>query len=1460
MIRRIKRFSCVLIVITIVFSLMASNAIAISVSLEDMYPNGIPLDETSAIAIGYDTYEYTGMPIKPEIAVVAIVDGTLVKDRDYDVVYENYIGPGKATVYAYGKGKYIGVIKKDYYITIGSSSTPTPKPTSTPRPTSAPKKFNITVNPPVNGKAYIYGNGYYSTSVSAEEGASFGVKAIPDEGYKLKSIYVYGMDITENKYFAVKNYDTYVYVTFKKENEYTIKIAETTGGKVSVSKNEASSGDEITISANPAVGYTLDVIKVNGEAIVGNSFIMPEKNVIVSVVFKKNENIVASGFCGKDISYALDNNGTLYVSGSGNMYNSQEWSSNKHNIKSVVFSGNITSIGDRAFESCVNLTSIKIPDSVTSIGNYAFYYCSSLKSIVLPESITTIGAGAFYVCWNLTKVELNYGLTSIGNGAFTSCTSLKSINIPDSVSNIGSNAFSNCTSLTTIIIPDSVTQINHNAFSSCKKLESISIPLSITQTDVDAFQNCISLTNVYYDGTREQFERIEAIDKYSSNQKVPIYNAFGGNVIFHYNVTPLKIKTQPVDIFGSTGNTANFKIKAQGTGLKYQWQTFKSGTWVNSSLPGATTATLSVDITNSRNGNKYRCLLFDNYNNSLISSVAVLNVISPVSISTQPKDFTGLTGTIATFTVTAKGTGLKYQWQTYKSGKWSNSSLTGSTNSSLSVDITDSRDGYKFRCVITDAGKNTITSNTVTLRVAAPVSITTQPKDFTGVTGSVAKFSIVAKGVGVKYQWQTFKSDTWVNSSFPGATTDTLSVDVTNSRDGYKFRCVVKDTYNKTSISDIVTLHAVAPVYITSQPKDFTGVIGENAIFSVVAQGSGLKYQWQSNSSGTWVNSSLPGATSTTLTVGITSARDGYKFRCVVTDSYNKTTTSNEVILHTVSSVSITTQPKDYVGTVGNTATFNVIAKGTGLKYQWQTNSSGTWVNSSLPGSTTATLSVDITNSRNGYKFRCVVTDNYKKTVTSTAATLNVVSAVSITAQPESFSGPVGSIATFKVAAQGAGLKYQWQTLKSGNWVNSSLPGATTASLSVDVTKSRDGYQFRCVITDNYNNSVSSNSATLYVTPTVSIVLQPEDYTGLVGTTAVFKVEAQGAGLKYQWQVNKSGTWTNSSLPGYNTDTLSVDITSSRQGYKFRCVVTDVNNKKVTSDVAVLYAYTKSSFSITSGPKDYTGPVGSTAKFTVVAQGEGLKYQWYTVIGTENGDVVTESTFAGANTPTLSVPVTSSLNGYRFRCVVSNSTETHVSGTATLYVSNYTSPITIRSPYSLGVIEADDEQIKSVIELPEMSDIVTDEIIETEIIDDSQQLTSEVNVDNSDMKSEKATENDMTMTDELPTIYLDGKDESNVDRISVDRTLMFILQPDSYIGQAGDTVKFSVEAKGEHLSYQWQCFKDGEWVDLTINGSDKSELTIVVTEELNALQYRCIVTDFVGNKVISDVVDIMVID
>ena len=187
---------------------------------------------------------------------------------------------------------------------------------------------------------------------------------------------------------------------------------------------------------------------------------------------------------------------------------------------SITIPNSVTSIGDWAFSDCSSLTSITIPDSVTSIASYAFFNCSNLTSIAIPEGVTSIGGYAFSGCSSLASIKLPNNLISIGSNAFRYCSSLASITIPESVTGIGEFAFAGCSSLTSITISEGVTSIGEFAFTGCSSLTNITIPDSVTSIRICVFSNCSSLTNITYNGTQEQWNRIDKYTKWKYNSAI----------------------------------------------------------------------------------------------------------------------------------------------------------------------------------------------------------------------------------------------------------------------------------------------------------------------------------------------------------------------------------------------------------------------------------------------------------------------------------------------------------------------------------------------------------------------------------------------------------------------------------------------------------------------------------------------------------------------------------------------------------------------------------------------------------------------------------------------------------------------------------------------------------------------------------------------------------------------------
>lgn len=311
-----------------------------------------------------------------------------------------------------------------------------------------------------------------------------------------------------------------------------------------------------------------------------------------------------SGLCGPNVTYSFDESaGVLTISGTGGMYNWSDhnevpWSSYLASIKKIIINYGVTDIGDYGFcgdegnQYYAKVESVSIPDSVTSIGECAFEHCVDLKSITIPNSVKSIGMGAFSDCRSLTDITIPDSVVAIGDGAFLSCTNLKNATIGNNVKSIGEYAFFCCYNLKNVTIGKSVKEISWNAFLGSESLQkfsvnegnlyfstdsngvlfnkdktallqytfgsssksynipdgvkiieigalmgsqnltSITIPVSVATIEQGAFAECEALKDVYYKGTQAQWNKIGIDNTEDANDYLL-------NANIHYSSTPV---------------------------------------------------------------------------------------------------------------------------------------------------------------------------------------------------------------------------------------------------------------------------------------------------------------------------------------------------------------------------------------------------------------------------------------------------------------------------------------------------------------------------------------------------------------------------------------------------------------------------------------------------------------------------------------------------------------------------------------------------------------------------------------------------------------------------------------------------------------------------------------------------------------------------------------------------------
>ena len=165
---------------------------------------------------------------------------------------------------------------------------------------------------------------------------------------------------------------------------------------------------------------------------------------------------ITSGSAGDDAFWSFDSDGTLTISGSGEMdsysyeasYDENEdyprsnvpWEHLFEKIQKVVVEEGITSIGHYAFFDCPNLEEVILPNSLKTIWAGAFEE-TAIQELVIPEGVEYIGYYAFMLCDELHVLELPDSLLEIDGAAFKYCENLKEVHIPSNVKKIGGSCF-----------------------------------------------------------------------------------------------------------------------------------------------------------------------------------------------------------------------------------------------------------------------------------------------------------------------------------------------------------------------------------------------------------------------------------------------------------------------------------------------------------------------------------------------------------------------------------------------------------------------------------------------------------------------------------------------------------------------------------------------------------------------------------------------------------------------------------------------------------------------------------------------------------------------------------------------------------------------------------------------------------------------------------------------------------
>ncbi len=589
--------------------------------------------------------------------------------------------------------------------------------------------------------------------------------------------------------------------------------------------------------------------------------------------------------------------------------------------------------------------------------------------------------------------------------------------------------------------------------------------------------------------------------------------------------------------------------------------------------------------------------------------------ISLPVINQQPQTTAGLAGATASFSVSAAGAALKYQW------RLNGVSISGATNALLALgNIQSANEGSYTVFVSNPAGS--VLSSGATLTVTAPPTITQQPQTQVAAAGSSVTFSVLATGGGLNYQWR------FNGSSLTGATNSSLTLNNVQSSQAGPYSVVITNAFGP-AVSDNAYLVMASPG-ITQQPQSRTNYTTTTATFTVGASGDApLSYQWRKN------GGNLTGATNATLILSGLQTSDAGDYNATVSNPAG-ITNSATATLTVVVQVQILQQPTNQViNGVGSNVTFTVSAIGTGtLRYQWLFNGTNIVNNPTATNSSLTVTNAQLTNNGN---YSVVVTDDLSS-LTSTNASLLVKLRPTITQQPVSLTVAVGSTVTFNISATGTfPLGYRWR--KGIGYLPDAIGyfslNGNTSSFSITNVQASDATNYNVGITNISGGPASGLSANAYLT----VVTPPADQTVLAGSNITFSASAVGSAPSfYRWQFK--GT----DIPGATNNTLSLAGVQSTNAGLYGVVVTVVTN------VVVAPATFTANLSVQTPPLLSQPLFLNGGNFQMNLQGEANRSYFIDISSNmTNWSLLTNLVYTNGQMPFTDTTATNSQRFYRAR-------------------------------------------------------------------------------------------------------------------------------------------------------------------------------------------------------------------
>ena len=892
----------------------------------------------------------------------------------------------------------------------------------------------------------------------------------------------------------------------------------------------------------------------------------------------------------------------------------------------------------------------RLPEGVRVIAAGAFRDDHIVQTVICPASLERIEAGAFVHCTALGRIVL-MGPAEVSEGAFAGCDPV--VEIPSALRSRGA--------IVVLRQPEDITVAAGRK--GTIRVEAYGSDLSYQWQILDpGWTKWLNASGALAAQPAMTFTMRKEWD---GRQYRCVITDGEGSVVKTKRMT-LHVVDIPVP-----EAPAQVAMKASGTSIQVSWSAVEhaaeyavlvSEDGKLSDAARTTTGERSVTLTGLKYGTTYTVWVVASNiaGESDPSGLQALKLTAPPVIRTQPQDLTAAAGQKATIQVSAWGENLSYQWQIMNAGesRWLNATGEIARQPSMTMTMRKEWNGRQYRCVIRDSIGNEVKSCRMTLTVVdAPAPEAPGPLSF---RADGTRLQVSWAVVPYAERYTVYLSDTNHEEDAVAAARATGNQAVLEDLcygTAYGVWVSAANAMGEGPRSEKQSFTLHTPPRIDTQPKSLTVRNGEKGTVSVAATGTGLTYRWQwaDPAADRWYDAGGELAAQSSMTMTMRLAWNGRRYRCVVGDDIGNEVISEEAVLTVtnepgVPAITGVVQLSDSSARVDWSAAVNAES------YLLYCGASFRMSEAEIMSVTSGTNAVLTGLEPNKDYYIWVRAKNETGISTQNTAYRRLRLGGRppvITQQPGDISCLHGQTVSITlrtyVENEYRGLcDYRWQVLDPavGKWQDAAGTGGEMKVLHpteiihedfwdemlVDSTKSigstwtitareeMNGFQYRCILTDNNGYRITSMRMTLHVQYALKVTKQPESASVSAGYARSFSIEATGDGLTYQWQWRRhtESGWTDGTGAGAQTASWSFASTGNMAGSLIwvRCRVCDERGNTAYSDAACLQVGAVSrvvddfafSYALYEGEPAWTVDSyrGSAASVRIPAQVDGL--------------------------------------------------------------------------------------------------------------------------------------------------------------------------------------------------------------------------------------------------------------